>query len=1345
MIDVCLLKGKSLKEILHKTIRSINQSTNSTNQPNKRQLITNTHYAIDGNAIVESFPPMLNSMNHSGRKSINILVVGDGTHEKEHSSMIEGGWQTPACSTVALSVVIMMLFSLVFSVCLSPVGVGKTSLISSLVSDNFNSRVPSVLQPVQVSAALTVEGVPLTVIDTRGEGSEGEAEVIGYIVQKNPSSQHPSSSSSSSPSMGKSPLTADCVLLVVSSDVADSFARVESYWLPLIELYGRRDSIGRIPVIVAINKSAREDDGTTNSSMTRVNRQHEPFDHISAPSSSLSSHPLMFPPAPHHPFDHLLHNFRLAGVIHVSAKYMKNISECFFACCKVILSPIEPLFDLFPSSAVKPIPSLSTNSAALDPSASVSATVTGTQAQAQTSTGAGTAAVAALQSSQAHHQPTMKFKLLTQKALLRIFRLFDHDSDGLLNFVELDHFHQVAFRGKKLSVSLFDETLKLLRGQGGRCAYVATSPRHGKGVTFAGFLWFHYKFLIKDHHLSNCWYLVRVFGYELSTNPMLLPAPSQASSSSSSSTMALASGPPLLRTNSLNGSTSVTNSNVGVGSGSSLPLVTSSTTVSSSPSVPVLPQQLLPPLGSLVLRETDYYNLPFAYQPLCTYELSPVAIDFLTDVFNRFDTDQDGSISYRSGGNDVLNPATYILQAQTNEANRHQRHAHAHAHANGVSSAVASTTYSSSSPSSLPPPSASNSLMAHTDLENLFLASPDIPFILPTFAQYLPQSRKGLGYLDLDGWLSAWSMMLWSVTTVPVTPILHHPTQTHFNLAQAPVLPSSSSSLATAACHHAPNTFTHTNASQTPNPDNVLRYLTYIGFPVTPAQPEFTLVPKATSSSERVKVHLPKVSRCIHLAPKSLQHRASVNASIACNESILSTDPGFVSGSASVATASIGSRSILGDPANWRPNTVMCHVMGAPGSGVTSFIQCMIGAMPTSTGAAPTAASSMSSPLSSSTSSPFAQHPTALHAHLHGRNGTPTMTSMAAPNGADPPTTTDLSASAHYHHQQVSQHSHQPRTFACRLPLPHIPQAAVDAYMAASTHSSSSSSSSSSSLPSSLESSNRFLILKEIPSKLSDSYLLSPSFTPTSGHLVLLLYDGTSHDSLLFVHQRLQICFEKQLPVIVIQTKTDCTNCSYVRTDFLSLDYVPHVEEFSARTFWSIVQSEELDYQRLPSAAHMMHIFHRIHQAAAHTSEEHQTDRNMSWDTADFAYCLHALIHLCAFTLSSLSLVFLSSSNFVLTSLSAAARSSRVTRNILCGLLVTAAIGVGYMTLMYHRKSAMWQTATRYLQGTTPTPSNGAEATIAITTAAAAAAATASGVTATNGSTATTSADRNDS
>lgn len=1006
------------------------------------------------------------------------------------------------------------------------------------------SRVPPVLQPVMVPPSLMSEGIGLTIIDTSSEPAH-ESEWAVHL-RPLPTSGAGAAASSASPLAGSSSLSAgsltasqaskaslqaDAILLVVSSDVPDSFARVESHWLPLLESLAARWGVPRKPVVLAINKSSPQDGSASDASSARPPTRIE-YD----PTHGGSGHGA-YSPTPSHPsFSHLLASHRISAVIACSAKYLHHLSHIFYACQLVILAPIEPLFDLHaPPSQI----------------------INGGSAGSGINPG------------------TLRFKLLTQKALLRIFRLFDADGDGVLDFEELDKMHQVNFQGKRLSGRAFEALMKQLEGMNGEFVRVVSSnpavsgavqrnnntvssngnSPNGRapmkvGLTFSGLLHFHYLFLKKNRHLSHCWTIVNLFGYKLAAGGAIVPAPLTQQAQNQGASLQM---PSMVRGSSQQGAAA--SAAAGGGGAAAAPISSVSASTLAASTAP------LPSLGSLVLSES-YCSLLGTSEPFhasCSYELSAVAILFLTRLFKRYDADGDGMLCVRNA------PA-------------------------GAASSAASE-----SPSPIPDasPSSTCSLSASTDLERMFLASPDIPFAVPSFTKFVANTAAtaagvsgaaaaaaGKGataaggiYLSLDGWLASWALLLYNYATTPL------------------VVPPA----AAAAGGGAASASTSAAAPIIPNPDILLRYLHYLCFPVTPAVPEFAWTDPATGLTPEcmlaaapsasaaasaaggkpkppTKVYLPLIQRCIHITPRT---SASADLAQSLNERIQSSDAG-------ASPAAI--RQSVAEPSNLRPRTVVVHVVGSASVGKSALIDCMLGNAP---------------------SQPFAQPVTsATVAGLQGAHGATAATSAASASAAavamESPATPSSSSAASI--------GAQPRTFAARLPLSHLSGSSSSIPLVSGSDASSSAPVVDPSLGSD---SNRFLVLKEIPSSSSASILGHPSYTASSCDLLLLLYDSSSASSMQFAAARLHSCFEKGIPVMIVQAKADLLGASHnPKADFNNLDYaMQRGESFSARAFWeaAALNSAQKNKPAAGQAAvagnsHALAIFERIWQAGRHKS-----------------------------------------------------------------------------------------------------------------------------------------------
>ncbi|KAK6025188.1 GTP-binding domain protein [Ostertagia ostertagi] len=112
-------------------------------------------------------------------------------------------------------------------------GVGKTSLVMSLLEDEWVENVPAKLDRVLIPADVTPENVTTSIVDC-SLGNEGEAYITSELKQAN----------------------VVCIVYTVSDD--NTIKRVTDKWLPLLrDVYGPEHEI---PVILVGNKS----DGSTN-------------------------------------------------------------------------------------------------------------------------------------------------------------------------------------------------------------------------------------------------------------------------------------------------------------------------------------------------------------------------------------------------------------------------------------------------------------------------------------------------------------------------------------------------------------------------------------------------------------------------------------------------------------------------------------------------------------------------------------------------------------------------------------------------------------------------------------------------------------------------------------------------------------------------------------------------------------------------------------------------------------------------------------------------------------------------------------------------------------------------
>ncbi|XP_011201086.1 mitochondrial Rho GTPase isoform X3 [Bactrocera dorsalis] len=162
-------------------------------------------------------------------------------------------------------------------------GVGKTSLILSLVSEEFPEDVPPKAEEITIPANVTPEQVPTNIVDY--SNTEQTDEILNEEIVK-----------------------AHVVCIVYSVEDEDSLDRITSHWLPLI-----RTAIGedqqRKPVVLVGNKVDLIEYSTIDSVLTIM----EDFPEVES-------------------------------CVECSAKTLHNISEMFYYAQKAVLHPTSPLY-----------------------------------------------------------------------------------------------------------------------------------------------------------------------------------------------------------------------------------------------------------------------------------------------------------------------------------------------------------------------------------------------------------------------------------------------------------------------------------------------------------------------------------------------------------------------------------------------------------------------------------------------------------------------------------------------------------------------------------------------------------------------------------------------------------------------------------------------------------------------------------------------------------------------------------------------------------------------------------------------------------------------------------------
>uniref|UniRef100_A0A8C1RIN5 Mitochondrial Rho GTPase n=1 Tax=Cyprinus carpio TaxID=7962 RepID=A0A8C1RIN5_CYPCA len=160
--------------------------------------------------------------------------------------------------------------------------VGKTSLIMSLVSEEFPDEVPLRAEEITIPADVTPERVPTHIVDY-SEAEQSDEQLYQEISKAN------------------------VICIVYSVNNKKSIEKVTSHWIPLIN--ERTDKDSRLPLILVGNKS----DLVEHSSMETILPIMNQFSEIET-------------------------------CVECSAKNLKNISELFYYAQKAVLHPTGPLY-----------------------------------------------------------------------------------------------------------------------------------------------------------------------------------------------------------------------------------------------------------------------------------------------------------------------------------------------------------------------------------------------------------------------------------------------------------------------------------------------------------------------------------------------------------------------------------------------------------------------------------------------------------------------------------------------------------------------------------------------------------------------------------------------------------------------------------------------------------------------------------------------------------------------------------------------------------------------------------------------------------------------------------------
>uniref|UniRef100_A0A674NSG1 Mitochondrial Rho GTPase n=1 Tax=Takifugu rubripes TaxID=31033 RepID=A0A674NSG1_TAKRU len=160
--------------------------------------------------------------------------------------------------------------------------VGKTSLIMSLVSEEFPDEVPLRAEEITIPADVTPERVPTHIVDY-SEAEQSEEQLYQEISKAN------------------------VICIVYSVNNKKSIEKVTSHWIPLIN--DRTDKDSRVPLILVGNKSDLVEHSSMETILPIMNQYQD-----------------------------------IETCVECSAKNLKNISELFYYAQKAVLHPTGPLY-----------------------------------------------------------------------------------------------------------------------------------------------------------------------------------------------------------------------------------------------------------------------------------------------------------------------------------------------------------------------------------------------------------------------------------------------------------------------------------------------------------------------------------------------------------------------------------------------------------------------------------------------------------------------------------------------------------------------------------------------------------------------------------------------------------------------------------------------------------------------------------------------------------------------------------------------------------------------------------------------------------------------------------------
>lgn len=297
-------------------------------------------------------------------------------------------------------------------------GVGKTSLVLSLVSEQFiesddpSFDLPSKLESITIPAEVTLEKVPGIIIDY--SSTEQSEEDLNQEIER-----------------------ANVLVLVYAVNDETSKEKLKSYWMPKIQ-----------EVETKFNQEVLNSSSVSSGFLDPAMTTKRPIIIVANKTDSLNNRENLVN-------DQLVSrliraNNQIETCIQCSAKTLKNVPEVFYYAQKSILYPTTPVYD------------------------------------------------------------DEKKKLTEQcvKCLTRIFKICDHDNDGLLNDKELNDFQLKSF-GVHLNTNSLQGVKALLQDNNTNAADNLINNE----ITLNGFIYMHTLFIKKGRH-ETTWTVLKKFGYD---------------------------------------------------------------------------------------------------------------------------------------------------------------------------------------------------------------------------------------------------------------------------------------------------------------------------------------------------------------------------------------------------------------------------------------------------------------------------------------------------------------------------------------------------------------------------------------------------------------------------------------------------------------------------------------------------------------------------------------------------------------------------------------------------------------------------------------------------------------